>query len=425
MTGTVARERRVRGRTVMPATSAPSAAHTAVDRHDTPVVELLNRPVSHLSSDPGHPVAVAVSARNVRRSAVIVLLLLVGLSIALWAFSALSSFLFILLLAWLVSIAMEPPVAFLVLHGMRRGLATGVTMLAGLLIAGGLGDVFGALFYAQITQLASTFPSTVTAALTWVNSTFHTHLDLSSIQTSLGITPAKIGELVSQYGGGLLGIFGSLAAVIFDALTILVFAYYLSADSPRLRQTIGSWLPPRYQSVFVTVWTISVDKTGGYVVSKLILAGLSAVFHLAFFSLIAVPFWLPLGLLAGILSQLVPTIGTYIGVLLPALFTLSTAPVNVIWIVIFATIYQQIENYVFSPRVSRRTMDVHPAIALGSVIAGAALFGPIGALIGIPLAAVALTVANTFSNRHTLLPELASLQPPDPEPAPPDAPEPQ
>lgn len=401
----------------MPGTSTPSAAQRAVERHDVPVVELLTRPVRPGSSNHRHPVELAVSTRNVRRSAVIVLLLLVGLSIAVWAFSALSSFLFILLLAWLVSIAMEPPVAFLVRHGMRRGLATGVTMLAGLFIAAGLGDVFGALFYAQINQLASSLPSTVDAALTWVNSTFHTHLDLSSIQTSLGMTPAKIGELVSQYGGGLLGIFGSLAVIIFDALTILVFAYYLSADSPQLRQTIGSWLPPSYQSVFVTVWTISVDKTGGYVVSKLILAGLSAAFHTAFFFLIAVPFWLPLGLLAGIVSQFIPTIGTYIGVLLPALFTLLTTPVNVIWIVIFATIYQQIENYIFSPRVSRRTMDVHPAIALGSVIAGAALFGPIGALIGIPLAAVALTVADTFSNRHTLLPELASLQPPTPEPA--------
>ncbi len=359
---------------------------------------------------------VAVSARSVRRSAAVVLLLLVGLMIALWAFHALSSFLVILLLAWLVSIAMEPPVAFLVAHGIRRGLATGVTMLAGLLFAAGLGDVFGALLFSQIAQLASSFPSTVTAAVTWVNTTFHANLDASSIQTSLGITPAKLGDLVSQYGGGLLGIAGSLAAFIFDALTVVVFAYYLSADSPRLQQHIGSWLPPRYQSVLITVWTISVDKTGGYVVSRLILAGLSTAVHMAFFYFVAVPFWLPLGLLAGIVSQVIPTLGTYLGVLLPALFTLPTNPANVIWIVIFTTIYQLIETYILSPRVSRHTMDIHPAIALGAVIAGAALFGPIGTLIGIPLAAVALTVINTFSNRHALLPELATLQPPDPEP---------
>jgi predicted PurR-regulated permease PerM len=55
-------------------------------------------------------------------------------------------------------------------------------------------------------------------------------------------------------------------------------------------------------------------------------------------------------------------------------------------------------------------MDVHPAIALGSVIAGAALLGPIGALIGIPVAAVALAILDTFTHRHELLPELAELE---------------
>ena len=100
---------------------------------------------------------------------------------------------------------------------------------------------------------------------------------------------------------------------------------------------------------------------------------------------------------------------------LPALFALIGKPINALWIVLFATVYQQIENYVFTPKVSRKTMDVHPAIALGSVIAGAALFGPIGALIGIPLAAVALAIMNTFSQRHELVPELASLQNKDEE----------
>ena len=148
-----------------------------------------------------------------------------------------------------------------------------------------------------------------------------------------------------------------------------------------------------------------------YVVSKVALAALSAFFHAVFFAIIGVPYWLPLGVLAGIVGQFIPTIGTYIGVALPALFTLvSDRPINALWIAVFATVYQQIENYVFTPRISRRTMDVHPAVALGSVIAGAALFGPIGALIGIPLAAAALSIIDTFTHRHELLPELASLE---------------
>ena len=69
---------------------------------------------------------------------------------------------------------------------------------------------------------------------------------------------------------------------------------------------------------------------------------------------------------------------------------LSDDPWDAVWVIIFATVYQQIENYYFSPRISSRTMDIHPAVAFGSVIAGAALFGPIGALIGMWVAAAIL-----------------------------------
>ena len=384
----------------------------AVERTGTsgsPVAGSVARPGADEQRE-ARPLWVAFNAASVRKTAVIVIALLLAVSIGVWAFSALSSFLFILLLAWLVSIAMEPIVLALANRGMKRGLATGLVMLTGLVIFGVLAEIFGSVFYSQLSQLGEQFPGTVTSLITWVNTTFKTTFDISTIASSIQLTPDKLGQLAGTYGGGLLGIFGSLVTLIFDGLTILVFAYYFSADSPRLRQTIGSWMAPRYQRVFVTVWRISVEKTGGYVISKLVLAGLSALFHIAFFWAINVPFWLPLGLLAGIVGQFIPTIGTYIGVALPALFTLVEKPINVLWIAIFATIYQQIENYIFTPRVSRRTMDVHPAVALGSVIAGAALFGPIGALIGIPLAAVALSIVNTFSARHALLPELAALE---------------
>jgi predicted PurR-regulated permease PerM len=358
---------------------------------------------------------IAISPTNARRIVVIVLSSVVLLWIAQWAFQSMGSFLFLLLLAWLLSIAMEPVVLWMSGRGMRRGLATGLTMLGMILVIAGLAELFGAVFAAQLSQLGTQFPNAISNAINWVNSTFKTTFDLKQIQQALSLTPDKLGELAGKYGGGIIGVFGSVFAFIFDLLTILVFAYYFSADSPRLRQSIGSWLPQRYQRVFITVWTISVEKTGGYVVSKVVLAAISAFFHSAFFWIIDVPFWLPLGVFAGIVGQFIPTIGTYIGVILPALFALVGKPINALWIIIFATIYQQVENYVFTPRVSRRTMDVHPAIALGSVIAGAALFGPIGALIGIPIAAVALAILDTFSKRHELVPELAELEDAEPE----------
>lgn len=358
------------------------------------------------------PTWIAITPGNARRTAVVVLMLVVALSIGVWLFDALGSFLFLLLIAWLISIAMEPPVLWLTEHGWRRGLATGTVMAAILLLVVGTAALFGQVFIAQVSQLSSQFPATVTHLIDWVNTTFRTTIDAASIQQKLQLTPQQIGDLAGKYGGGLLGVFGSVLTFLFDAVTILVFAYYLSADSPRLRQTIGSWLPARHQRTVITAWAIAVEKTGGYVISKVMLAALSAAAHVLFFWLIHVPYWLPLGVLAGIVSQFIPTIGTYIGVLLPALFTLIDKPLNALWIALFATVYQQVENYVLTPRISKRTMDIHPGVALAAVFAGAALYGPIGAIIAIPLAAALITIIDTFRRRHQLLPELADLQEP-------------
>ena len=204
-----------------------------------------------------------------------------------------------------------------------------------------------------------------------------------------------------------MGIVTSVVGFLFELLTILVFAFYLSAESPSVRRLVASWLPPSRQHVFITVWDITVAKTGGFVVSRIVLAALSALAHILAFWLIGVPYWMPLGLFAGIVSQFIPTIGTYVGIIVPAAFAAPQQPLDAVWILLFATVYQQIENYVLGPRISKATMDLHPAVTLAAVFIGAALFGPIGAVIGIPLAAAVIAVLDTYGRRYDLVPELS------------------
>jgi predicted PurR-regulated permease PerM len=153
-------------------------------------------------------------------------------------------------------------------------------------------------------------------------------------------------------------------------------------------------------------------------VSKIVLAALSTVFHGIFFAAIGVPYWLPFALFVGITAQFVPIVGTYLGIILPVLATVFTSPWKAIAIVAFAAVYQQIETYYFTPRVSKKTMDVNPAIALGAVFVGAAIWGPLGALIGIPLAAAGVSILDTYSHRYELVPEVANVGtvPTEPEP---------
>lgn len=350
---------------------------------------------------------VRIEYRSMRRLIVIGLVLWVGLQVALWLFGVTQNFTFMLLLSWLLAVAMEPPVAALERRGMKRGGGAGIVLLALFVIVTGAMSAFGGLFFGQLAAAVQALPGVVASTVEWVNGTFNANLSAAVITDQLSLTPDKVTSIASSVAGGVMGVVSSIVAFMFETLTILMFAFYISAESHALRRTVASWLRPDRQKVFITVWDITVAKTGGFVVSRIILAAISAAAHVTAFWLIGVPYWMPLGLLAGITSQFIPTFGTYIGIIVPVAFAAVSEPMDCLWIAGFATIYQQIENYVLGPRVSRATMDLHPALALASVFIGAEVFGPVGALIGIPLAAALLAVIDTYGKRYELVPELA------------------
>lgn len=355
-------------------------------------------------------VQVAFEPRRLRRS-VVTILTLVSLWLALiWLFQVFGHFLFLLLLAWLLAIALEPPIAWLSAHGLSRGWAT--TLGGGSLILMGfaLAAIFGTAFVNQLGQLITLVPTLVTNAVSWVNGTFKVSLDAVQIRDKLNIQPDQISSAVSSLGSGVLGWVGSLVAVLFDLTVILVFMFYFAGAGPRLLSAMAVWLPPERQRVMGTVWEITARKTGGYVISKAALALASAIFHGIFFWAIGVPSWLPLALLVGITAQFVPVVGTYLGIVIPLLVAVLDQPINGLWILAFATVYQQIETYVFTPKISRRTMDVHPAIALASVFLGIAVWGPLGALIGIPIAAAVVAIFEEYGRRYEVLPGLLDLR---------------
>jgi len=345
--------------------------------------------------------------RWLRRSLVLIFFGLVLFQLFMYSFEALAHFAFLILLAWLIAISFDPIVTWLAAKGMRRGAATAIVLgVVGLLALAFIG-IFGQLFVSQITMLIQSLQDFIAQVITWITEVFKTKFAPTQLNELLNLTPQQIAEWAQTWAGGFLGIVSGAFGFAFELLTIVVFAFYLSADSPRIKRTIAGWLPHDKQRVFITVWDISVKKAGGFVISKLALAFLSAFFHCIFFAAIGVPYWLPMGIFAGIVGQFIPTIGTYIGIILPAIFAAFNEPLDVVWIVIFATIYQQVENYVFTPKISHATMDVHSGVALASVFIGAAFFGPIGALIGIPLVAIILAIVQTYVARYELAPDLA------------------
>ena len=352
----------------------------------------------------------SVNRRFLQRSVVTVLVLVIAFQLVSWAFGKSKDFLFLLLIAWLLGIAITPLVEFLTKRGMRRGLSTFLTLLGLVLLSVGFIAAFGQLLASQLASLIFQIPTLVEGFIGWLNASFNLGIDPVSIEQSLNVSNSQVAGIAQDLAGGIFGVVTSIFGFIFNLFTLLLFAFYFAAEAPNMKKTIGSWLPTRQQIIFTTVWQVATEKTGGFVISRVILASLNAFFTSTFLLLIGVPYWLPLGIFTGIVSQFVPTVGAFIGGIIPAVVAVVNDPKDGLFVVIFVTIYQQIENYLFTPRISSMTMDIHPAVAFASVIIFAGFFGAVGALIGIPIAAAIISIVQTYGKRYELIPELHNIE---------------
>jgi predicted PurR-regulated permease PerM len=370
------------------------------------------------ASDPGRlrRTLVVLDPRSVWRAGLVVIGLVVLYSFGSFVLHDGGVLVFQLVMSWIASIAMEPAVSRLARH-MRRGLATGLVMLGVVLFAVIFSAAFGNLLVQQAVTLVQSIPDLLASVTTWVNSTFGTSFPPGSLLQELRSSPQTLASLGADVAGGVLGLVTALLGGFFSLFTVGLFIFYFSADAPRLRRWVARLLPPQRQEVFLVVWELAVKKTGGYVAARVVLAAICGSFTSVFLFIIGMPYWLALGVWTGVVSQFVPTVGTYIAIALPVVVGLTSAdPVDGVLALGFALVYQQIENLTSEPKSSADAVDMHPAVAFAAVILGAALFGAAGALVAVPIAALLLSLLEIYSRQYELLPQLG----PPPTPAPPD-----
>lgn len=200
---------------------------------------------------------------------------------------------------------------------------------------------------------------------------------------------STVGSSVVFAGQGLLRTLGHIFIIFF-------FTYYLISEGDGWRVKLKESLPSNVSSSIDQVWRIGVSKAGGFIVAKVILGVLASVVLSVSFLLIGLPSPIALGVAAGILSQLIPVVGTFLGGLVPFIASISLGTNAMIATVVVLLVYQIIENYFISPRVTKSTMEIHPAIAVFSTLFGAYTLGGVGAILALPVAATVQGVIGTI-----------------------------
>src|SRR5690606_6108246 len=284
-------------------------------------------------------------------------------------------------------------------RGVRRGLATFLVFLGVLIVAAGFVTLLGSMLAGQIIKIVEDFPEYLDSVINWINGHFHTELRRVDIQENL-LRSDWLRNYVQNSATGVLDVSAQVLGGLFRLLTIALFSFYFAADGPRLRRTICSVLPPARQAEVLRAWELAVNKTGGYLYSRGLMALISGIAHYILLEFLEVPYAPVLAVWVGLVSQFIPTIGTYLAGALPMLIAFTVDPWYALWVLIFVVIYQQFENYVLQPKLTSRTVDIHPAVAFGSVVAGTALLGAVGALIAIPAVATLQAFLGAYVRRY-------------------------
>jgi predicted PurR-regulated permease PerM len=307
-----------------------------------------------------------------------------------------------IIVAFFLSLALEPAVNWFAKRGWRRGVATGLVML----IFAGIGVLMIVLIVPSviegIVQFADDLPELLADADRFTD---RLGIDLTSEQTAEAVAGVQ-DALRSVAGNVLQGAVGLGLAIVeglFTIATIGMFLFYFVAEGPRFRRTVCSLLPPQTQRRVLSDWEIAIEKTGGYFYSRLLLATLSGAATFIVLTILDQPFAAPLAVFVGLVSQFIPTVGTYIAMIVPIVLALLTDPPDAIILLIFFTAYQQLENLVLSPKISAKTMTLHPAVAFGAVIMGGALFGAMGAFLALPVAATMQAIVSQELIRHRVV----------------------
>jgi predicted PurR-regulated permease PerM len=372
---------------------------TQVDAPTTPA----DREPAEPADAPPRVLRVEIAGRTVWQVIGAILLTLLALRMA----RAASGLLGMLAISFFLSLALDPAVRWLRgRYGWRRGSAVGVIYLAGIAFVAFMVFVLVPAIQTLADTVADQGDEWVANLNQWTQDTFGFPITSDQVASQAGDAGGVLGNFTDDPFGTALGIATAGIGLVFNLATIAMFTFYFTADQPRIKRAVLHLFSPKAQERIGWTWDQAIVQTGGYFYSRMILMAINGTGFFAAMVIVGVPLALalPLAVFGGFVSEFIPAIGTYIGAAIPILVTLALQGlVPAVVVLGYALVYQQLENYVLSPRISANTMSLNGGVAFGAALAGGAIAGPIGAFVALPVAALISSVIANYGRSYDVV----------------------
>jgi predicted PurR-regulated permease PerM len=346
------------------------------------------------------PIAEPASPDNGRRELNVSLslrtiLLVAGLAAVAWALASIANVLLVIFVSLFGVAVLSPVVSAMERRlGESRGLCATVLVLAIVLVLGVVALVLVQAISGSMHEFSDHLPQIVDKVR---------HSDLGSFVNGGSDSVDTLRRHAGDIANGVGKVSGGVAHVgvsAFGAVTLFFSVVFLTLfgliDEPRWRDWIGSLLYRDKRERFLRVTDRIIHTTSRYMLGNLAISVICGTVYGLTALLLGLPYPLALAVIAGILD-LVPNIGATIAGVIIGIVALSVSLEALIVFLVVIVVYQQIENYILQPTIIGKAAQLSGFTVLASVLAFGALFGLIGAIIGVPIAAGLQIVAEELT----------------------------
>jgi predicted PurR-regulated permease PerM len=323
----------------------------------------------------------------------------VGVLLCFWLLYRFYLVVFMVFVALIIGTVIRPIVDWLYLHKLPKVAGVILIYIVLLILVLGFILLLFPLVFEQGSMLIDGLPNYYQDIYTWMeNSPNQLIISLSQI------LPREIPgfSTVQQTGPEMLAsaeqawaYVTSVSRVVFVTIVLLLLAFYWTIDGPRTILSLLLLLPKSRRNDIKELISAMEAKIGYFILGKGILSLAVGGLALIAYLIIGLPNALVLALIAGIFEA-VPMIGPILGAIPAGIIALSISPAKLAWVVGAIIIIQQIESYVLTPRIMSKAVGVNPFVSLLSIFAFTSLFGIVGALMAVPIAAVIQLLLDRF-----------------------------
>ncbi len=332
------------------------------------------------------------------RSVLRIVLIVVTVVFTLYLLYLLRTPLSWIFIAGFIAVAASGPVNFLSRH-MKRGLAIAIVYLGLILAPFALLGLLVPPIVEQANNLVDKAPEYAHDITDFVNKNetlrnLNEDYDLTTkLQEEAAKLPSKVGDVAGVLGDIGIGIVNG----VFTAVTIITLSLFMVGGGPRWRDAFLRQQPAHRGESMRRMFEAISFATGNYVRGALLQATIAGITSFIMLKILGVPYAAALSVIVFALD-LIPLIGATLGAVLVGLVILIAGdwPIDVIVWAIFSIVYQQVENNVIQPRIQSKAVALEPFLVVVSVLFGSTLFGVLGALLAVPVAAAIQIAAREY-----------------------------